>query len=93
MILSGASAPGQSGPGSDGTIGVLAIPQSPSSTGASPSDILVLYLGYSLIESYSSAEMQPVYSPVPSDLTRNHLRCKYLINYIVKVKESKQAEC
>ena len=39
--LSGASMPGQSGPGSNGNEGVLYIPQSPSITGISPSDCLV----------------------------------------------------
>ena len=42
--LSGATTPGQSGPGSDGNEGVLSIPQS-SKTGASPSDCLVPYPG------------------------------------------------
>ena len=38
--LSGATIPGQSGPGSTGNEGVLRIPQSPSITGTSPSDCL-----------------------------------------------------
>ena len=41
---------GQSEPGSDGNEGVLGIPQSNSNTGASPSDFLVLFPGYSLEE-------------------------------------------
>ena len=41
MALSGATAPGQSGPGSDGNEGVLRIPQSSSIAGTSPSDCLV----------------------------------------------------
>ena len=41
--LSGATRPGQSGPGSDGNEGVLRIPQSSSITEASPSDCLVSY--------------------------------------------------
>ena len=41
--LSGANAPGQSGPGSDGNEGVLFIPQSSSNTGNSPSHCLVSY--------------------------------------------------
>ena len=36
--LSGATIPGQSGPGSDGNEGVLRIPKSSIITGASPSD-------------------------------------------------------
>ena len=41
--LSGATTPGQSGPGSNGNEGVLHIPQCSSITGASPSDCLVSY--------------------------------------------------
>ena len=62
MALSGATTPGQSGPGSDGNEGVLRIPQSPSITGTSPSDCLVSYPGHSLGVSYPSAEVQSVYS-------------------------------
>ena len=46
--LSGATTPGQSGPGSDGNEGVLHIPQSFSTAGTSPSDCLVSYPGHSL---------------------------------------------
>ena len=46
--LSGATTPGQSGPGSDGKEGVLRIPQSSSTAGTSPSDYLVSYPGHSL---------------------------------------------
>ena len=49
--LSGATTPGQSGPGTDGNKGVLHIPQSSSITGTSPSDGLVSYPGHSLGES------------------------------------------
>ena len=45
-------------PGKGSNEGVLPIPQSFSITGDSPSDCL--YLGHSLRESYSSAEMQSV---------------------------------
>ena len=41
MTLSGATTLDQSGPGSDGSKGVLRILQSSSITGASPSDYLV----------------------------------------------------
>ena len=44
--LLGATIPGQSGPGSDGSVGVLHIPQSSSITGTSPSDCLVSYPEY-----------------------------------------------
>ena len=40
-ILTGASIPGPSEPGSDGSKGVLRIPQSSSITETSPSDCLV----------------------------------------------------
>ena len=46
--LSGATTPGQSGPGSNVNKGVLYILQSSSITGTSPSDCLVSYLGHSL---------------------------------------------
>ena len=53
---------GQSEPRSDGNKEVLCIPQSYNITGASPPDCLLSYLGHSLVESYPSAEIQPVYS-------------------------------
>ena len=46
--LSGATTMGQGGSGSDGNEGVLHIPQSSGITGASPSDVLMPYLGHSL---------------------------------------------
>ena len=46
--LSGATTPGQSGPGSDGSKGVPRIPQSPSTAETSPSDCLVSYPEHSL---------------------------------------------
>ena len=50
MTLSGAMTLGQSGPASNGNVGVLHIPQSSCITGASPSDCLVSYPGHSLEE-------------------------------------------
>ena len=47
--LSSAVTPGQSGPWSDGTEGVLRVSQSSSITKASPSDFLVSYQGHSLV--------------------------------------------
>ena len=47
--LSGATTPGQSGPGSDGNEGAIHIPQSSSITGSSPSDCLVSYSRHSLV--------------------------------------------
>ena len=46
--LSGATTPGQSGPGSNGNAEVLRIPQSSSITGTSSSDCLLLYAEHSL---------------------------------------------
>ena len=42
--LSGATTPGQNGPGRDDNEGVLRIPQSSSITGTSPSDCLMSYI-------------------------------------------------
>ena len=47
--ITGATTPGQNGPGSYDNERVLRIPQSSSITGASPSDYLVSYLGHSLV--------------------------------------------
>ena len=58
--LSGATIPGQSGPGSNVNEGVLHIPQI-SKAGASPSDCLELYPD-TLWGSSPSAEIQSVYS-------------------------------
>ena len=68
MTLSGATTPGQSGPGGDGYEGILCIPQSSNITGTSPSDCLVSYPGYSLGGSYLYAELQLVYSAPTSRL-------------------------
>ena len=66
--LLGATTPGQSEPGSNSNEGVLCIPQSFNITRASPSDCLVPYPGHSLGDSYSSVEMQSVFSTAPEDL-------------------------
>ena len=52
---------------SDDNEGVLCIPQRPSTSEASLSDCLMSYPGHSLKESYSSADMQSVYSVAPAD--------------------------
>ena len=54
--LSGATIPAKSEPRSDGRKGVLRILQSPSSTGASPSDCLVSYPG---LHRYSRCIVKP----------------------------------
>ena len=69
--LSSATTLGQSGPGSNGNEGVLHIFQSSSITGALSSNCLVSYPGHSLVEgSYSSAEMQLVYSTAPANYAK-----------------------
>ena len=62
--LSGATIPGQIGPGSNGNEGVLCIPQTPSITGTSPSDFFSVISRTLVCEegSYNSAEVQSVYS-------------------------------
>ena len=68
--LSGFTIPGESGPGSNSNEEVLHITQA-SRTAASLSDCLVSYLELSLRDrSYSSAEMQSVYSTAPADRDR-----------------------
>ena len=51
---------GQSGPGSDGNVRVLHIPQISTITEASLSDFLVSYPRHTLEESYLFTEMQSV---------------------------------
>ncbi len=66
--LSGATTPGQSGPGSDGNEGVLSSPQSSNTAGTSSSDCLVTYPGHSFgVESLPFAEVQSVYSTALAD--------------------------
>ena len=77
-MLSGATIPGQSEPGSIGNEGVLRIPQSPRITGTSPSDCLESYPGHSLGGAYLSAEKQSVYSTAPADWA--------MLNCIISVK-------
>ena len=72
--LSGATTPGQSGPGSNEW--VLCIPQSSSITEASPSVCLVSYPRHLLGQSYLSAEMQLVYSAATADWARMK-ECNY----------------
>ena len=81
--LSGATTPGQSGPGNDGNEGVLRIPQSSSITGTSPSDYFVTYPGHSLKEFYPSAEVQLVYSTAPADWAKIvHDQTQHIYVYI-----------
>ena len=71
--LSGNTIPGQSRPENNGNEGVHCIRQNSSITETSPSDCLVSYPGHSLRESYSSAQMQSVYSTAPANLARNRI--------------------
>ena len=64
--LLGATALDQRGPGSTGNEGVYRIPRSSSNAGALQSDCSVSYPRYYWEESYLSAEMQSVYSPLYS---------------------------
>ena len=67
-ILSGATTPGQSEPGSNGNERVLCIHQSSCITEASPSDCLLSYPGPSFRwGSYLTAEMQSFLSAAPAD--------------------------
>ena len=66
-ILSGATKPGQIGPGRDGNEELLNIPQSSSIPETSPSDYLVSYPWLALGESYPFVEMLSVYSSAPDD--------------------------
>ena len=59
--LSGATAPGQTGPEINGNEGGLRIPQSPGITGTSPSECLVSYQDTHWGE-YPSAGVQTLYS-------------------------------
>ena len=63
--LSFAATPDQSGPERDGNEEVHRISTSSSFTGASPSDCLMLYPAVE--SSYSSAEMQSLYSIAPDN--------------------------
>ena len=71
MTLSGATAPGQSGSGSDGNEGVLHIPQSSNIHYWSLTIKLFTVISRKLTRgwSYPSAEMQLVYSTAPTKWT------------------------
>ena len=59
--------PDQNLPRRNGNDRVFRITQSSNITEASPSDCFVSYPGHSLGESYTSAEMQSMYSASPGD--------------------------
>ena len=64
--LSGATIPGQSRLGSNGNEGVLRMSQNLSITGTSPSDCFESFTGHSLGGTYSSSEVQSMYSIAPA---------------------------
>ena len=84
--LSGATTPGQGGPGSNGNDGVLCIPQSSSVTRASLSDYLMSYPRH-------SAEMQSVFSTAPDDLLKVALNNTWVLlrkKHIIQKKKKKK---
>ena len=88
---SGATTPGQSGPGNDGNEGVLCIPQSSSIAGTSPSDCLVSDTGHSLGGGpYPSAEVQSVYSIAPADWAIHRFKCQTALFQIIQFSISTQ---
>ena len=77
--LSGATSPCPSEPRSNGNEVILNIPQTSRITEALSSDSLASYIGHAWWESYSTAEMQSVYSAPQADWARrndisNHFR-------------------
>ena len=70
--LSGATIQGHSEPRRDGNERVFYIPQSSSITGTLPSDFLISYPGHLLGWSYTSAEVQSVYSTAPADWAKRN---------------------
>ena len=89
--LSGATIPGQSGPGNNDNKGVFCIPQSSSITGASLSDCLVSYPGHSLRGGLSTtAEAQSVYSTAPPDRAIHRVNVKTVLFQIIQFSISTQ---
>ena len=88
--LSGATTPGQSGLGSDGNEEVLHIPQSSSFTGASLSHCLISYPGYSLGDSYPFAEMQSMYSTVPTSHRLVNMIICFQLSYTINIQLQKK---
>ena len=78
---------------SNGNEGVLCIPQSLSITGTSPSDCLVSYLGHSLVGSYSSAEVQLVYSTALANWAIHRVKVKTVLFPAIQFSISIQFKC
>ena len=74
MTQSGATTPGQSGPGRDVNEGALRIPRSSSITGTLPLNCLVLYIGHSLgrvlLPCRDAVGVYPLLQPTGSQDTR-----------------------
>ena len=73
--LSGATTPGQSGPGSDGNEEILCIPPKSSITGVSPLDCLVSYPGHPLesVLPFCRDAVGVFYRPGPQGFLQNHI--------------------
>ena len=84
--LSGATTPGQSGPGSDGNEQILCIPQHSIITGKSPSNWLVSYPGLSFGEVWPLCK-EAVYSTAPANWATFMIRLVILPRnlYLTKV--------
>ena len=93
MAISGATIPGQSGPGSNSNEGDLHILQRPSITRTTPSDSVVSYPGHSLVGSYHSAEVQSVYSTAPADWAILRVNVKTVLFQIIQFYISTQFKC
>ena len=83
----------ESGPGSNGNERVLCIPQSPSITGTSPSDCLVLYPGHFLGGLTHSAEVQSVYSTAPADWAIHKIHVKTVLFQLIQFSISTHFRC
>ena len=81
MALSGATTPGQIGPGGDGHEGVLRIPQSSSIAGTSPSDCLVSYSGHSLGEGLTPLQRSSRCILQPQPTERSHGIIAKMLDY------------
>ena len=79
--IDSATTPGQSGPGSDCSEGMLLIPQSSSITGTYSSEYFMLYPGHSLGRSYTSADVKSVYFTAPADWATDN-KVTYMLNYV-----------
>ena len=77
MTLSDAPTLVQSGSGSNGNGGVLHTPEI-SKARVSSSDGLMSYQGHSVVGSYSSAEMQSVYSTAPANCAEVNSRVDWI---------------